>query len=921
MPRTSRALGLFTLFASPIALLLPAGVTSCSSSGSATPADAGHESSVFCVPPDDVSKDVRFIPSQLVLAPGASAEVRVLIEPDVCQPTPVPITVDDASVATLGGGFTADETHAETKIKITAGSAGTATATATFGARTAKLAIDVRAPDAVACAPKQSGTAKHGATVKATNGAAFTLPVAGPQAGDSVVADFPIDVTCADAAAPTGTVALGPAITFAPVEKRFLREPIFELPINPARMPTTAKLHHLQVLYSSASIKTPRAIPVANPAIAKSGDQWVFRFEAPRLGTYQVVVPTDAGTKTYKRKLTHRAVFGFSMGGIGASMVGMNHHDLFDVVAPLGGPMDPTWLLWYVKKYHMGGFCERAAGDPIPTTPCHADVGKPTELFEHVQDFEHWWHMDGVDGTGGTFPRSEYVEIFRDLSIQWGDPASRNDAFPYVANGVTSPLSVRADTADYCGDPAKATVAATGYYDAQYNPDGSLPVIKFCDGAAAPGKPCQWVPGGQKPMEIALAVDLNKNGKRDEGEPVIAQGYEPFDDFGLDGKASKDEPGYDPVTNPDPSGDDYDNQYNPLGTEGNHHFDKSADGTKTEPFKDVGLDGVVCPTGKTCSFDFGEGNGKWDQSPGLEHFQKVDGRSQILGWTGAPVGGAWSDAALDSLDYYSDGGIRDIFNWGVIGQHYAGAFPARGRSLMYFNDWTHFPNAVINDSTYFDPKNVDYEALGQNAFVRYGSLDATDKLIASGDGQHVGYVDQLYRRVQSALFFIGAKWPDADRAYVEDPEPPATPDPEPCKDTLSCTYDFTDHNGRKGPTLVVLPPGYHADAAKGVTYPVVYFLHGYGQTPEDLQATILLISPFMGSGLSSRATRLPKMIMVFVDGRCRTKADGSPECVNGTFYKNSPTVGPQIDDYFMDLMKDVDKRFRTMGPSEVEVTR
>ena len=35
---------------------------------------------------------------------------------------------------------------------------------------------------------------------------------------------------------------------------------------------------------------------------------------------------------------------------------------------------------------------------------------------------------------------------------------------------------------------------------------------------------------------------------------------------GLDGLADKDEPGYDPVTNPDPNGDDYHYLFNPTGT-------------------------------------------------------------------------------------------------------------------------------------------------------------------------------------------------------------------------------------------------------------------------------------------------------------------------------------------------------------------
>ena len=57
------------------------------------------------------------------------------------------------------------------------------------------------------------------------------------------------------------------------------------------------------------------------------------------------------------------------------------------------------------------------------------------------------------------------------------------------------------------------------------------------DGGEAEGK--QGVFDGSKPqtdpVQIALAVDVNGNGKRDAGEPVIIQASEPFQDNGLDG--------------------------------------------------------------------------------------------------------------------------------------------------------------------------------------------------------------------------------------------------------------------------------------------------------------------------------------------------------------------------------------------------
>jgi len=914
--------------------LLGLGVVSffsaCSSSDGDPPPNPDTGPPELCQEPNPANEIVRITPSDIVVAPGESRTVRVFIEPDVCTKTPIPLQVANAGVAKIDGTFDADLKVAEARVKITGVAAGTTTVTATFGPSKATVNVDVRPKDMPSCTGKPAvdsdavpgkAVAGLGASLLVPAGAQTGGPTPPPPPGmvTPYIDTFRANVACGTSINPPGTLALGPAITFGPVEKRFLREIAFEVPVNPAIMPTTANLRHVRVVYASTSLKTARIVPVTNGRFEKKGSDWVYAFDAPRLGTYQVVVAQDAGTKTRKRKLNHRAVFGFSMGGIGASMFGMNHHDMFDVVAPLGGPLDANWFLWYFQNYHFGGFCPRKAGDPIPTTPCVVDPGAPTEMFEHVQSFENWWHYPDIDGakvggTGGTFPRSEYIEIFRDVSAMWGDPASENTKFPWVASGIDKPLGFRVSTGDYCDDPAKSTVAKTGYYDKTFNPDGKLPVIRYCDGASAPGLPCKWVPGGTQPVEVTLAVDLNGNGKRDEGEPVITQPSEPFSDVGTDKLASKDEPGYDAVTNPDPAGDDYDFQYNPTGTEGNHHYDEG------EPYEDLGIDGVVCPDGPgKCPFDVGEGDGKYTMSSGLRTFLDRDGRSQLLGWAPAPPGGKWDQAALDNFDFYSDGGIRDIFNWAVVGNHYTGGFTARGRPVAFYDDWGHLPNAPLANSDLFDPKNVDFEALPQTVYLRYGNVDASSKQIKNGDGQHVGYADQVFRRIQTGLYYIGSRWPDADRRYFENPPDVDTPG-VPCGGTLTCTYDFKDTKGRSGPTTVILPAGYHSPDAKDLRYPVVYFLHGYGQTPEDLSALVLLVTPFMGNGLSSRATRLAKMIMVIVDGRCRGEGDAA-ECVNGTFYTNSTRPGgPQIDNYFLDLMKHVDSKYRTLGPSEIDVT-
>ena len=132
-----------------------------------------------------------------------------------------------------------------------------------------------------------------------------------------------------------------------------------------------------------------------------------------------------------------------------------------------------------------------------------------------------------------------------------------------------------------------------------------------------------WAPGGDKPVSLALAVDLNKNGVRDQGEPVIRAGHEPYEDCGPDKLCDADEPGYNAETNPDPNQDDYDYQLNPTGTEGNHRYDEG------EPFSDFGLDGVPNTAGRHVAGDVGEGDGKYTESIGLANFYANDAHSIV----------------------------------------------------------------------------------------------------------------------------------------------------------------------------------------------------------------------------------------------------------------------------------------------------
>ncbi len=211
--------------------------------------------------------------------------------------------------------------------------------------------------------------------------------------------------------------------------------------------------------------------------------------------------------------------------------------------------------------------------------------------------------------------------------------------------------------------------------------------------------------------------------------------------------------------------------------------------------------------------------------------------------------------------------------------------------------------------------------------VRYGAMDATQQQILLGDGQHVGTAAQLLNRLLFGFYFVAQRWPDADRTRsevsIDKPIAEAAgPFSADCLVQGRCEHFFTGpKTKRTGPIAVTLPPGYaHADnKARDVRYPVVYVLHGYGQDPRDLEAVALVTNNFMNDGTRASVNRLPKFIVVYVDGRCRTQ-DGRPECIQGSFYVDSSRPGgPQFDAWFDEVIDFVDTTFRTMKPSEVDV--
>ena len=1023
MSLASPRLRILSLLVLASGALAAAAAPACTSFGTALPADPDEEEEEeevtlrtgdVCVEPLAGSMFLRAEPTRIFVAPCATGDdacatrpVKLILEPDVCEDLPIELESESPDVLVAPEPAAGEEPasfglyRASSIVRVHgATTPGTATLVArvpqTDGALAeARIEVVTMAPDLPACDGSACTDAlRAGDRIAVAGGPSIALPEGAndPVKGSFLwpVEPFPATVRCGPAAPqptiPAGYVALGPPVTFGPEELSFPRDVPMTIPLNPARMPSEARGRHVEVMYSGPKFRAPRVVPVMDARIETGGDgAWQLSFMAPRLGTYQAVVRAEAGTITRKRRLTHRAVTGVSMGGIGSSMFGLRHHELFDVVAPLGGPGAWSWMIHHIEKNHMGGFRDIPPGSTaedvqIEKTLCDADgdcrddetcVGvlpdrqgrctlmpTPEHPYEHPQTYDTWWAEYPRQGTGGRFPRTDYAQIFRDLALTFGNPNGDN----LTPGAENLPAGVRPDDPSVVGDrdddlcrvwvdpisehpqeelqqqlasecPVQRcanTLVLHDYYDAEFNPDGRFPVITVCDGTPTDEALSPWANTWKAegpndyPLEVALAVDVNENGVRDELEPVITSGHEIWSDVGADGIPSTAEEGYDARTNADPAGDDYDPQYNPGGTEGDHRYQPG------EPFEDCGLDGV-CGTRQQPpggwmqpgdGYDVGEGDGEFTAARGLHEMWNRDPSSVVRRQNESLPGGPLDDAALARLDVWTDGGLRDIFNFHVAAQHFAGSFATRGRKVSYFSAFEQLPGQDPTQPGDVYPSRIPWDDVSGVVLQRYGHIDPSEKDIDAGSGQHVGTVLEIASRLQTALYFIGSRWQDPYiRSLVEPTSVKPLETAEPCEANGTCNLEFTDSRGRTGPVTINFPPGYAHAEQQDRRYPVIYLLHGYGQTPEDLGAAILFLSNWMNSPVESTATRLPKAIVVYVDGRCRTDDEGRAECIRGSFYNDSPREGGhQSESWWLELMDHVDTKYRTMGETEVEWT-
>lgn len=512
------------------------------------------------------------------------------------------------------------------------------------------------------------------------------------------------------------------------------------------------------------------------------------------------------------------------MGGYGAAYLGTRYGELFDAVGIMGGPTDWDHSVHLLYEY-LGGFLPEEQSRPF--------------TFEALNA--------GVDSS--PFGREDYLTILHDLTLVFGNIATFNPNNSYWPYGVELTLPETLEAARSCSAP----LVLPSFYDREYNNPASpycasypgaippnryglWPVITFCDGGGRYEPPYAFFDPdtARTPTEIGLSVDCNGNRRRDRGEPVIRQFWEPWQDTGSDGLPNSFEPGFDPVFRPDPHGDDYHPLLNPSGSERNLRYDPG------EPFVDAGLDGILGVS--NILPDAFEGNGVFDRNP---NFFIVDRLNPRLCLKTFP---------LRNRRYYLDAGIRDPFAFGEAALRFLGTLKELGERVEVVHGFGILPRMLASP----DLMHLDFSRLeGRHLLVIYGNpaLSFSEALKRAGDGGHVGNFIQVLERLLVMFQFLTSVWGIPGSSSSQELKP---------FETLRYHSEIL---GADREITITLPPGY--DPASQKRYPVLYFLHGHGMDPVDTAQGGALLELWMAQGI------LPPMFIVYPDGRAVRKEQGS----------------------------------------------
>jgi hypothetical protein len=205
----------------------------CSAQPVAAPAPVGPQPNAgeTCDVQNAAELKVHFDPPSLVIAPGQTRPVRMVVDPDVCTPSQATFASADGAIAKPPTTGSFDLRHATYDFNVTAGALGKTTITTTMSrafdhaTATAALPVEVRSGNAPTCTPGSPATATLSAAnpVLRAKGdlatAALSVPVLAFTETEELpaVPTFPAEISCDSdltMGAPGAPVALGPAVSF-----------------------------------------------------------------------------------------------------------------------------------------------------------------------------------------------------------------------------------------------------------------------------------------------------------------------------------------------------------------------------------------------------------------------------------------------------------------------------------------------------------------------------------------------------------------------------------------------------------------------------------------------------------------------------------------------------------------------------------
>ena len=434
----------------------------------------------------------------------------------------------------------------------------------------------------------------------------------------------------------------------------------------------------------------------------------------------------------------------------------------------------------------------------------HADVfgvigslGGPVDMQQLLSDGVH----DGLEvkpqtdiprnvGDDFTFDhlppypdRDSRLSLFQDLVIAFGNPYLHNPdpARQYLASD-SEPARIGRD--DQFGAFTPPT-NPRGFLDGgDKDKDGlrqtSEPPTMPVDVLLLAGGTVQTIAPGATGIDVGnrQLADLNGDGVYDVGDGIVVNYSEPFNDLN-----------------------------------GNLIFEPELG----ETFSDVGLDGVP-GTG-----DFGEGNGVFDYDPDRAHYLAEDPLTRVAGGT---------PADLTTQRIYMDVGTRDEFGFARHYTNFVATLRARGVTVT--EDQGFSGNCVTI------PKLTDQFLLVRydGGHVGISTVDADTLFSADVCGATI-----IWQRLRQVIGYMNSSFPngvfgvgdiDVSIDIGNGDVSVNIPDTDPRGDLVHAKIDSpalaVSGTAPTEEALVYRPPAFfHGNDS----FPVVYFLGGYGQHPDD----------------------------------------------------------------------------------------